>query len=132
TVRKLPKAKAPCSLLACYQGDAPGGCRRGRVFRGSRITGRFGSRVAETRPKLEKRNGRHVGTRTPDFYRVNSLVQTLKPFGFLAFPHSASAKQTETRIRSLDSLLFLEYFATKASNLAQSQEISMVAEMSPQ
>jgi hypothetical protein len=29
----------------CYQGDAPGGCQRGRVFQGPRITGRFGSRV---------------------------------------------------------------------------------------
>ena len=37
-------------------------------------------------------NGRHVGTRTPDLYRVNYAVQTLKPFSFLAFSLSASPK----------------------------------------
>ena len=31
--------------------------------------------------------GRHVGTRTPDLYRVNFEVTTLKPFYHLAFPH---------------------------------------------
>ena len=32
------------------------------------------------------RNGRHVGTRTPDLYRVNFEVLNLEPFSSLAFP----------------------------------------------
>jgi hypothetical protein len=32
-------------------------------------------------------NGRHVGTRTPDLYRVNFEVNNLEPFPYLAFPH---------------------------------------------
>src|SRR5438477_119293 len=33
------------------------------------------------------RNGRHVGTRTPDLYRVNFEVNSVKSFLYLAFPH---------------------------------------------
>jgi hypothetical protein len=33
-------------------------------------------------------NGRHEETRTPDLYRVNFEVTTLKTFPYLAFPHS--------------------------------------------
>jgi hypothetical protein len=33
-----------------------------------------------------EKNGRHVGTRTPDLYRVNFEVNNLKPFACLAFP----------------------------------------------
>jgi hypothetical protein len=39
-----------------------------------------------TTAKLKKRNGRHVGTRTPDLYRVNFELNNLKPFACLAFP----------------------------------------------
>jgi hypothetical protein len=38
------------------------------------------------------RNGRPVGTRTPDLYRVNSEVQKLNPFACLAFPFIDSRK----------------------------------------
>ncbi len=34
-------------------------------------------------------NGRHVGTRTPDLYRVNFEVNNLKPFACLAFPQTS-------------------------------------------
>jgi hypothetical protein len=34
----------------------------------------------------------HVGTRTPDRYRVNFEVNNLKPFPYLAFPHLRSLK----------------------------------------
>jgi hypothetical protein len=40
----------------------------------------------------EKENGRHEETRTPDLYRVNFEVTTLKPFPYLAFPHSVNPK----------------------------------------
>src|SRR5712691_5214414 len=33
-------------------------------------------------------HGRHVGTRTPDLYRVKSEVKRLQPFSCLAFPFS--------------------------------------------
>ena len=43
------------------------------IFTG-RVYGSFReSQVPETRCKLEKRNGRHVGTRTPDLYRVKVI-----------------------------------------------------------
>src|SRR5205823_12044690 len=48
--------------------------------------------VASNRRFNDKQDGRHVGTRTPDLYRVNYAVQTLKPFSFLAFSLSASSK----------------------------------------
>jgi integrase-like protein len=35
--------------------------------------------------EIEK-NGRHVGTRTPDLYRVNLDFKPLQPFGSVAFP----------------------------------------------
>src|SRR6266849_1837036 len=38
------------------------------------------------------RNGRHVGARTPDLYRVKSAVKPLQPFSCLAFPFSHCAK----------------------------------------
>ncbi len=38
---------------------------------------------------LAQKNGRHVGTRTPDLYRVKNEVTTLKPFACFAFPHFA-------------------------------------------
>ena len=37
-------------------------------------------------------NGRHVGTRTPDLYRVKFEVNNLKPFSCLAFPCWLSCK----------------------------------------
>jgi hypothetical protein len=36
--------------------------------------------------------GLHVGTRTPDLYRVNFEVSNLKPFPYLAFPHFTDPK----------------------------------------
>src|SRR6266478_4109356 len=45
--------------------------------------------VQKVRVRLRKclgENGRHVGTRTPDLYRVNFEVSNLKPFPHLAFP----------------------------------------------
>src|SRR5712692_5935854 len=51
--------------------------------------------VQKVRVKLRKclgENGRHVGTRTPDLYRVNFEVNNLKPFPYLAFPHSIDLK----------------------------------------
>ena len=39
-----------------------------------------------------ERYGRHVGTRTPDLYRVKSEVKPLQPFSCLAFPFSEIRK----------------------------------------
>jgi hypothetical protein len=39
-------------------------------------------------------DGRHVGTRTPDLYRVNFEVNNLKPFPHLAFPHFLTLQNT--------------------------------------
>ena len=49
-------------------------------------------RAASVKGLAERRcnhevHGRHVGTRTPDLYRVNFEVNDLKPFPHLAFPH---------------------------------------------
>ena len=38
-------------------------------------------------------NGRHEETRTPDLYRVNFEVKTLKPFPYLAFPHRLASEK---------------------------------------
>jgi len=43
-------------------------------------------------PQVVDKNGRPVGTRTPDLYRVNSKVQNLNPFACLAFPFIQSRK----------------------------------------
>ncbi len=51
--------------------------------------------VQKVRVRLRKclgENGRHVGTRTPDLYRVNFEVNNLKPFACLAFPHTTYLK----------------------------------------
>jgi hypothetical protein len=56
--------------------------------------------VQKVRVKLHKRlgeNGRHVGTRTPDLYRVNFEVTTLKPFSYLACPHFIALKNALTQ-----------------------------------
>ncbi len=37
-------------------------------------------------------DGRHVGTRTPDLYRVNFEVTNPKPFPYLAFPQMIGSK----------------------------------------
>src|SRR6266852_638428 len=42
--------------------------------------------------KFNEIHGRHVGTRTPDLYRVKFEVNNLKPFPYLAFPHSIDLK----------------------------------------
>jgi hypothetical protein len=43
--------------------------------------------------KRIERNGRHEGTRTPALYRVNFELTHLKPFPYLAFPHSRYSKK---------------------------------------
>ena len=45
----------------------------------------------DTEPRQSK-PGRHVGTRTPDLYRVNFEVNNLKPFACLAFPQTTHLK----------------------------------------
>src|SRR5437868_7743261 len=42
--------------------------------------------------RFSRLDGRHVGTRTPDLYRVNFEVNNLKPFACLAFPHTTYLK----------------------------------------
>ena len=44
------------------------------------------------RSRINKINGRHEETRTPDLYGVNSEVNNLKPFACLAFPRSTYLK----------------------------------------
>src|SRR5882724_2658525 len=51
-----------------------------------------------------ERYGRHVGTRTPDLYRVNFEVNNLKPFPYLAFPRPKS-QRTLSEIPSFDGEL---------------------------
>src|SRR6266478_4884723 len=56
--------------------------------------------VQKVRVRLRKclgENGRHVGTRTPDLYRVNFEVNNLKPFACLAFPHTTYLKTPRKR-----------------------------------
>jgi hypothetical protein len=62
-------------------------------------------RYSEGFDRMCLRDGRHVGTRTPDLYRVNFVVQTLKPFSFLAFPFSASAKRNKKQPSFGDELV---------------------------
>ena len=45
-----------------------------------------------------ERYGRHVGTRTPDLYRVNFEVNDLKPFACLAFLHTSTSKHLENAL----------------------------------
>jgi len=47
--------------------------------------------------ELLEKNGRHVGTRTPDLYRVNFEVNSVKPFSHLAFPHLPAAQSSPKR-----------------------------------
>src|SRR5438876_1943699 len=89
--------KYPCSNGTEACGPKPGGRRSVQAGAAGRTAGRSFSValtcprcVQKVRVKLRKclgENGRHVGTRTPDLYRVNYAVQTLKPSSFLAFLH---------------------------------------------
>src|SRR6266851_438719 len=47
---------------------------------------------------INRMDGRHVGTRTPDLYRVNFEVNNLKPFPHLAFPHSATPENSSKKL----------------------------------
>src|SRR5712692_1584132 len=60
--------------------------------------------------RFSRLDGRHVGTRTPDLYRVNFEVTNLKPFPYLAFPHSIDPK-TAPKWPSFDGEL-MACFAT--------------------
>ena len=60
--------------------------------------GRAGKSCRSRLSGFKEINGRHEETRTPDLYRVNFVVSTLEPFSFLAFPHSASAKETQNSL----------------------------------
>jgi hypothetical protein len=63
--------------------------------------------VQKVRVKSRKclgENGRHVGTRTPDLYRVNFEVSNPKPFPYLAFPRSKT-QRTPSEIPSFDGEL---------------------------
>ena len=42
----------------------------------------------ERQENMAEITGRHVGTRTPDLYRVKSEVKPLQPYSCLAFPFS--------------------------------------------
>jgi len=56
-------------------------------------------------------NGRHVGTRTPDLYRVNFEVNNLKPFRYLAFPQMIGSKMGPKQA-SFDGELMASFFAS--------------------
>ena len=47
--------------------------------------------------RINKINGRHEETRTPDLYRVNLEVNNLKPFPYLAFPHLVAREIPQKR-----------------------------------
>ncbi len=49
--------------------------------------------LAQRSQRKDLRIGRHEETRTPDLYRVNFEVTHLKPFPYLAFPHSRYCKE---------------------------------------
>src|SRR5437588_10456936 len=61
--------------------------------------------VASNQRFNDKQDGRHVGTRTPDLYRVKFAVHTLNTFSFLAFPPSASAQQDQKQPSFGDELV---------------------------
>jgi len=54
--------------------------------------------VASNQRFNDKQDGRHVGTRTPDLYRVNFEVNYLKPFPHLAFPHFATGENRSKQL----------------------------------
>jgi len=54
--------------------------------------------VASNQRFNDKQDGRHVGTRTPDLYRVNFAVQLVNPSSFLAFPLAETVSEIETRL----------------------------------
>src|SRR6266403_5060936 len=49
---------------------------------------------------FNRMDGRHVGTRTPDLYRVNFEVNNLKPFPHLALSCETAGEQTQGSHRS--------------------------------
>src|SRR5438046_2884145 len=66
--------------------------------------------VASNQRFNDKQDGRHVGTRTPDLYRVNFEVANLKPFPHLAFPQSKGPKTT-CKLPSFDGELMASFIA---------------------
>src|SRR5439155_25570950 len=54
--------------------------------------------VASNQRFNDKQDGRHVGTRTPDLYRVNLEVRTLKPVSHLAFPHFSALENAPKQL----------------------------------
>jgi len=57
------------------------------------------------RSRINKINGRHEETRTPDLYRVNSEVNNLKPFACLAFPRNQYLKTPQKQPTFGDELV---------------------------
>src|SRR5713101_6997360 len=79
--------------------------------------------VQKVRVRLRKclgENGRHVGTRTPDLYRVNLHFNHLQPFGSVAFPFS------ETRKTALKQPIFVDELLTSSCNVC-SGEVRRIA-----
>ena len=54
---------------------------------------------------MVEKNGRHVGTRTPDLYRVKLDFNHLQPFGSVAFPFSETRKTVQKQPIFVDELL---------------------------
>ncbi len=54
--------------------------------------GTIGRQRAGRKRQVIARNGRHVGTRTPDLYRVNSFFTTLNPLACMPFPSAHPQK----------------------------------------
>src|SRR5882724_9110852 len=78
---------------------------------------------------FNRMDGRHVGTRTPDLYRVNFEVRNLKLFTYLAFPHFLAQENAQKQpsfdgdlmASSRGYVIFLEI----AEGLALSQLVSL-------
>src|SRR5437016_4141129 len=66
---------------------------------------------------FNRMDGRHVGTRTPDLYRVNFEVNNLKPFPHLAFPHFATSEKS-SKHRGFDGELMASSSAKLVRDLA--------------
>jgi hypothetical protein len=77
---------------ACWIVSSSGRRRTIKSTHAVRTTRPYGWRLMLNESAATRLNGRPVGTRTPDLYRVNSEVQKLNPFACFAFPFIASRK----------------------------------------
>jgi len=95
--------------MLCSSGNEPA-CR-GQDLNVTLTCPRYVQKVRVKLCKCLGENGRHEETRTPDLYRVNFEVRTLKPFPHLAFPHFKESK-IASKLPSFDGELMASFCAS--------------------